>query len=207
MSSKRINPELNVGDKVVLLHMEDKYTNMMPGTKGVVTRVEKVFGVKQYGVKWEDGSKLSLLSDVDAWKLDDGGKKLNKESFVVSKKTIIENNQELFNQHEIFMNFNMKFLHNYLKMIRDSSIVNMFGAGPYLYMGRERIENEFEYRDIPSEDEFEKVLDHADEAQQVMIAGVIKTLEKQNKEVNLENINRGLQRYAPKIVSVYTALF
>jgi hypothetical protein len=30
---------------------------------------------------------------------------------------------------------------------------------------------------------------------------------KQNKEVNLENINRGLQRYAPKIVSVYTALF
>ena len=48
MSSKRINPELNVGDKVVLLHMEDKYTNMMPGTKGVVTRVEKVFGVKQY---------------------------------------------------------------------------------------------------------------------------------------------------------------
>lgn len=205
--SRRINPELNVGDKVVLLHMEDKYSPMMPGTKGVVTRVEKVFGVKQYGVQWEDGSKLSLLSDVDAWKLDDGGKKIKEESFVLSKKNILENNEELFNQREIFTNFNMKFLHNYLKMIRDSSIVNMFGAGPYLYMGRERIENEFKYKDIPFEDEFEKVLEHADEAQQVMIAGVIKTLKKENKEINLENINRGLQRYAPRIVITYTALF
>jgi len=72
-----MNPELNVGDRVMLLNMEDE--SIHPGTWGTVTSVQVVFGVKQYGVNWDDGnkenpgkliSKLNLLSDVDIWTND-----------------------------------------------------------------------------------------------------------------------------------------
>jgi hypothetical protein len=100
----------------------------------------------------------------------------------------------------------MKFLKKYLLMIRDSSITNMYGASPYLYMGRERIEHEFKYKDIHNEEAFEEVLDHADQAQAEMINGVINYLEDKGIEGDMSNINRYLQRFATKIVQTYTFL-
>jgi hypothetical protein len=40
-----------------------------------------------------------------------------------------------------------------------------------------------------------------------MISGVIKFLEKNNKETNLENINRFLHRLSSKVLSVYILTF
>lgn len=61
-----INPKLQIGDKIVILQMEDK-DPINFGTKGEVVKVSEVFGVKQYGVKWENGRTLDLLEDVDKW--------------------------------------------------------------------------------------------------------------------------------------------
>jgi hypothetical protein len=61
-----INPKLKIGDRVVLLDMENE-DNMTPGTWGTVTRISHVFGTTDYGVKWDDGGSLNLLSDVDKW--------------------------------------------------------------------------------------------------------------------------------------------
>ena len=44
--------------------------SMNPGECGVVKSVDNVFGDIQYGVKWDNGSSLALLSDADAWKLE-----------------------------------------------------------------------------------------------------------------------------------------
>jgi hypothetical protein len=82
----------------------------------------------------------------------------------------------------------------------------MFGAAPYLYMGKDRIEHEFKYKDI-DEDVSEKVLERADQSQSEMINGTIKALEAQGKEESLENINRYISRYATMVVETYFHLF
>jgi hypothetical protein len=104
---------------------------------------------------------------------------------------------------DVFKHFNMKFLKKYLLMIRKASFTNMYGASPYLYMGRERIEHEFKYKDIHNEEAFEEVLNHANQAQAEMINGVINYLESEGIEENMDNINKYLRRFATMIVQNY----
>jgi len=191
-----INPKLKPGERVILLHMDGE-TSVLPGTWGTVIKAYELFGTDQYDVKWDNGSTLSLIGDEDMWD--------NKER---KKKTIKENDRDKFfmNNIDVFKYFNMKFFKKYLLMIRESSITNMYGAGQYLYMGRERIEHEFKYKDIHNEEAFEEVLDHANQAQAEMINGVINYLNDKGIEENMSSINTYLQRFATKIVQTYTFL-
>ena len=192
-----INPELKKGDRIILLHMSEE--NSVPdGTLGTVYSVDKVFGDIQYGVEWDNGSKLALLSDTDMW---------DKEERFKSKKRITEDRDKfIMNNIELFKYFNIKFLKKYLLMVRESSITNMMGASPYLYIGRERIQHEFKYKDIHNEEAFEEVLDHANQAQAEMINGVINYLNDKGIEEDMSSINKYLQRFATKIVQTYTLL-
>jgi len=191
-----INPKLKPGDRVILLHMDGE-TIVLPGTWGTVTRAYVLFGTEQYDVEWDNGSKLSLIGDTDMWD--------NKER---KRKTIKEDDRNKFFMEniDVFKHFNMKFLQKYLLMVRASGITNMYGASPYLYMGRERIEHEFKYKDVPNEEAFEEVLDHANQSQAEMINGVINYLEEKGIEEDMSSINRYLQRFATKIVQTYTFL-
>lgn len=191
-----LNPKLKVGDRVYLLHMEGE-TSVLPQTRGTVTKVYELFGTDQYDVKWDNGSTLSLIGDQDVWD--------NKEN---KRKTIKEDNSNKFFMDNIvvFKYFNMKFFKKYLLMIRESSITNMYGAGPYLYMGRERIAHEFKYKEIPNEEALEEVLDHANQAQAEMINGVINYLNDKGIEEDMSSVNIYLQRFSTKIVQIYTFL-
>jgi len=191
-----INPKLKPGERVILLYMDGE-TSVLPGTWGTVKRAYELFGTDQYDVEWDNGSKLALIGDEDMWD--------NKER---KKKTIKEDDRDKFfmNNIDVFKYFNMKFLKKYLLMIRESSITNMYGAGQYLYMGRERIQHEFKYKDIHNEEAFEEVLDHANQAQAEMINGVINYLNDKGIEENMSSINTYLQRFATKIVQTYTFL-
>ena len=192
-----INPELKKGDRIILLHMSGE-SSVPDGTHGTVYSVDKVFGDVQYGVEWDNGSKLALLSDTDMW---------DKEERFKSKKRITEDIDDfIMNNIELFKYFNIKFLKKYLLMVRDSSITNMMGASPYLYMGRERIQHEFKYKDINNEEAFEEVLDHANQAQAEMINGVINYLNDKGIEEDMSSINKYLQRFATKIVQTYILL-
>jgi hypothetical protein len=166
---------------------------MNPGECGTVQSVDKVFGDIQYGVKWDNGSSLALLSDTDAWKLE---KKHIKEDE-------LERMNVLYNNIDVFRFFKMGFLHKYLLAVRESSIVNMMESAPYLWMGRERIKHEFKYKNISNEEAFDKVLDMADQSQAEMINGVIDYLESKGIEENMDNINRYLRKFAPMIVQNY----
>jgi hypothetical protein len=191
----KINPELQIGDKVILLYMQDE--TMIPGLRGVVDSVAEFFGEKIYGVKWENGKSLSLLSDVDKWKLEKK-KKIDESSF----------DKFVMNNLNIFRFFDRGFFIDYLKDIRDSGMVNMFGASPYLYMGRERIAHEFYYKefDEESQEAFDRVLEKADEAQSIMVQGVIKILEKEKKDYDVNTINNYLRNYSQKILEFYIHL-
>jgi hypothetical protein len=192
-----INPELKKGDRVVLLDMSGE-SSVPDGTYGTVYSVDKVFGDVQYGVEWDNGSKLALLSDTDMWD--------KEERFKVKKKITEDIDKFVMDNIDVFKHFNMKFLKKYLLMIRKASFTNMYGASPYLYMGRERIEHEFKYKDIHNEEAFEEVLNHANQAQAEMINGVINYLEDKGIEEDMSSINRYLQRFAAKIVQTYTFL-
>jgi len=187
-----MNPELKKGDRITLLYMRDE-SSMFPGDSGTVTSVDVVFGDKQYGVHWDSGSKLALLADTDAWKLE---KKQIKEDEV-------ERMNVLFQNIDVFKFFKMGFLYKYLLLVKKASIVNMFGAGDYLWMGSERIKHEFKYRDIHNEEAFDAMVDMSDRAQAEMINGVIDYLESEGIEETMDNINKYLKRFATKIVQNY----
>jgi len=187
-----MNPELKKGDRITLLYMRDE-SSMFPGDSGTVTSVDVIFGDKQYGVHWDSGSKLALLADTDAWKLE---KKQIKEDEV-------ERMNVLFQNIDVFRFFKMGFLYKYLLLVRKASIVNMFEAPPYLWIGSERIKHEFKYRDIHNEEAFDAMVDMSDRAQSEMINGVINYLESEGIEETMDNINKYLRRFATKIVQNY----
>jgi hypothetical protein len=208
-----INPELEIGQEVILLHMEDE-TSIPPGTKGKVVAKSVVFGDAQYTVKWENGSQLAIISSCDLWDTPENMAKRKKrvQEIEIKKKSItevdeFERSKKLIKNIDVFNHFNMRFLNQYLKMVRESGIVNMFGASPYLYLGKDRIEHEFKYKDIHNEEAFEQVLENANQAQAEMIDGVINVLNSEGKEESLENINRYIQRYAQKVLLNYIHLF
>jgi hypothetical protein len=190
------NPKLKPGDRVFLISMNGE-NSLFFGDWGTVKRAYVLFGTDQYDVMWDNGSTLSLIDGEDKWDITNRKKKTIKED---------DRNKFFMDNIDVFKYFNMKFLKKYLLMIREASFTNMYGASPYLYMGRERIEHEFKYKDIHNEDAFEEVLDHANQAQAEMINGVINYLEDKGIEGDMSNINRYLQRFATKIVQTYTFL-
>ena len=187
-----MNPKLKVGDRICLLYMSGELS-MNPGECGVVKSVDKVFGDIQYGVKWDNGSSLALLSDTDAWKLE---KKQIKEDE-------LDRMNLLYKNIDVFKFFKMGFLHKYLLLVRKASIVNMFEAPPYLWMGSERIKHEYKYKDIHNEEAFDEMVTMSDQAQAEMINGVINYLESEGIEENMNNINKYLRRFATMIVQNY----
>jgi hypothetical protein len=190
-------PDLKKGDRVVCLNMKNE-TSVIFGDWGTVTSVVSVFGSIQYGVDWDNGSKLSLLSDTDIWDTKLPGKK--------NRLTEDDKNDFFMRNIVVFKYFNMKFFKKYLLMIRDSSITNMLGTSLYLYTGRERIEHEFKYKDVSNQEAFEEVLENADRAQSEMINGVILYLEDKNIDESMENVNKYVHRFASKIAHTYIYL-
>ena len=190
-----MNPKLEKGDRVCLLYMSGEIS-MNPGECGTVKSVDTIFGDIQYGVKWDNGNSLALLSDVDAWKLE---KKQIKEDE-------LDRMNLLFKNIDVFKFFKMGFLHKYLLLVRKASVVNMFEAPPYLWMGSERIKHEFKYKNIHNEEAFDEMVGMSDASQAEMINGVINYLEDQGIEENMDNINRYLRKFATMIVQNYMSI-
>jgi hypothetical protein len=181
-----LNPNLKIGDKVILLHMDGEM--MPPGLKGEVIGVtDDPFerGGKIYSVKWENGRKLSLLSVTDAWK--------KIETIQESK---FDDVQWFINNKLIVENFDTRFLGQFLEKVRESGITNMFGASPYLYLGKKMIKHEFKYKHIHNQEAFDEVLNLADKAQSEMVQGVMRVLDKEGKDMDVNVINRYVQKYA-----------
>ena len=212
MSRLNLNPELQKGDRVICISMDDQYAAVPTGIPGTVTNVSVVFGEKQYNVKWDNGSSLALIDGVDKWMKEEDmlnrrRRKTEESVFITTKKDFLK--EDFFQQNlELFRNFNVRLLHQYMNALRESGVTNMLGAAPYLYMGRERIEHQHHYDsfDGSREEAFEKVLDMADEIKNEMISGSIKYLEKQDKEVTPRSVSRQVEDYARKMLIAYTKM-
>ena len=196
-----LNPELKVGDVIVLLHME-KETAVPPGTIGVVEKISRdpfeSPDEKIISVKWENGSSLGLITSTDAWK------KIKSEENIQESR---DSTWDYMTQNaDVFENFDWRWLEQFLYKVRDSGIINMYGAYPLLYSGSEHIDRYYgEGRE--DDEDFQAVLEDADESKNKIIQGVIKFMEKNNKDLdNMDQVNRYAQHFAQKILGLYIAL-
>lgn len=198
MKKRQMNPEIEVGDRIQLYHMEGE--KIPPGTDGVVLSIVSDPDDdenKIIMVKWDDGSKLGILSKYDKFKLS-------------ISESITESNSPQYeyfkNNEEIFELFDWRFLKKYLKVIQKTGVINMFGASPLLYCGSEHLDRY--YGEGNEDDEsFQEALELADEAKQKMIEGTVKWLESKNKEVTVDNANRYISKLAVKILELYGTFY
>jgi hypothetical protein len=140
--SKKKNPELKKGDRIVLIYMPGE--DIDAGTKGKVTNVSKApsFGGKSdfiYNVEWYDDddkviSLLSLLPDNDSWILD---REYLQNELNEAKIVDLDN---LIRRHEwsrLFKKSDLKSLIEFLNAIRELGVVNMFESGQFLGQTKE----------------------------------------------------------------------
>lgn len=198
-SKKEINPQVNKGDRIMCLHMDGE-TSVPMGTTGTVRSVFRdPFEVDELiiNVDWDNGNKLGLLSTTDTWI------KISQEKLEESKSDYTSFN--FFSENpEIFENFDWRFLRDFLYKLRESSVVNMHQAEPFLYSGEDWIERY--YGEGKEEDEnFQELLSVADEAKNKMVQGVLKYMESKNMEIDLDKVNRLVSKFAREIVNLYIA--
>jgi len=190
------NPKLKSGDKIICYHMQGE-TGVPPGTTGIVTHVGRD-PFEQDGniisVNWDNGSKLSLLSITDAWK---------KNAKEIQEQTGSPEYDYFSKNPEVFENFDYKFFKKYLLKLRESGVVNMFQASPFLYSGEEWIDR---YHGEHQEDNeaFQEVLEMAEESKNKMIQGLLKYMESKKMDIDdMSKVNSLINRFAMKINQFY----
>ena len=133
------NPELNVEDRIVLIMMPGE-TAVSYGDRGKVTKVNHASSFIQYFVEWENGSTLALIQDlgdksnvVDRWMREEDFNNLIESK---KRKKLKESEEEKMKKFmanvEVFRTFDREFLFKFLEKLRESGIVNMYAAAPYL---------------------------------------------------------------------------
>ena len=58
-----------IGTKIELDYTDDPFTNLKSADTGVVTKYNGTHWGWQLGVKWDNGSSLQLIPDIDKWKV------------------------------------------------------------------------------------------------------------------------------------------
>lgn len=202
----QLNPPLKEGDVVVCYHMDGE-TSVPPGTRGTVRSLSRdpfePAGELIYNVNWENGSTLGLLSTTDAWKKVE---EKPKEKVQESKGTGLPSYDYFSQNPEVFENFDWRFLREFLKKLRDAGPVNMFESTPFLYSGKDWIDRYYG-EGQEDNDDFQEVLEMADEAKNKMVQGVLKYMKSEGIEIELEKVNRLVQNFAKKILQLYISFF
>jgi hypothetical protein len=194
----QLNPPVKPGDKIVCYHMDGE-TGVPAGTFGIVKRVSRdPFETDNDGqiidVNWENGSKLSLLTTTDAWK------KVVEE---IQEQTGSPEYDFFKKNPEVFENFDYNFLKKFLLKLRESGVINMFQAAPFLYSGKDWIDR---YHGEHQEDNeaFQEMLEMAEESKNKMIQGLLKYMESKNIEIDdMDRVNNLMRKFATKINQFY----
>jgi hypothetical protein len=202
-TKKELNPKVIKGDRIMCLHMDGE-TSIPPMTTGTVRGVTKDPFEKDseiISVKWDNGSDLGLLSITDSWV------KIAQETLDEQRNQISSSEYNYFDKNpEVFENFDWRFLREFLKKLRDAGPVNMFESAKFLYSGKDWIDRHYGENQEDNED-FQDVLDMADKAKDKMIQGVLKYMKSEGIEIELDKVNRLMQKFAMKILQLYISFF
>jgi hypothetical protein len=188
------NPNVEVGDRIMCLHMDNE-VSVPPGTIGTVTKVQAdptMEDTIMISVKWDNGSSLSLLSDVDAWK------KVKENVSEGAKESFFEKNEDLFDF------FDRKWFNQFLMKMRDTGIVNMLTAAPLIYSGKKHLDRYYGEGKEDDED-FQELLEMADTARDKMIQGIMEYIEAKNLEIDedMRLVNSLARKFSVALVGNY----
>ena len=209
--SKKQNPKLKEGDRIVLIYMPGE--DVDTGTKGKVKRIgqQPSFGSEfdyMYDVEWYDDdekviSTLSLLPQTDTWMLD---REYTQND--LNEGRIIDLD-ELISRHEwsrLFKKSDLKYVMEYLEIIRRLGVVNMFQSGQFLSQTKEYLTKYFDLhrmqQDLNDKDEemIEKILEMSENVRNIMISAAINDLEQKNIEITGSSATYRVNRLATEVV-------
>lgn len=204
-----MNPKVKIGDRVMLVYMEDEL-DLSTKDKGTVTSVTRdPFETDEcyiIGVDWDEGSSLSLLSCRDVYRLI-------KDK--ITENTEYQNSREedqidfLINNRDIRKNFNRDLIFNYLDKLRESGVANMYESPKFLYSGRDWIDRYYG-ENPPNQEAFEEVLEMADKVKSELINGVLKSindLEGDDNDEYFRNLERLVYKAANRLATFWMLFY
>ena len=200
----QLNPKLEPGDRIVLLHMDDPYSAVRMGTKGTVLKIVKVpFDMGyQYNVKWDDGSVLDLLPEADSWVLatDVKSKKnLTTEEFSQELKTLSKHK-------DIIKNMDYRPVLDYLKLVQKSGLVNMLQAKVFLMSDSKNL-HKLIYKFDGEPEDYPELFENIDEVRDILINETIRIMQEQNMEFDDHTVNRVFQKVCGAVMEMYISLY
>jgi len=212
--SKKKNPQLKVGDRIILIYMPGE--DIDTGTKGRVKSIGQAptFGGSpdyMYNIEWLDDdnkviSTLSLLPEADSWILDP---EFTQNELNESKNRVISDLDELIKRHEwsrLFKKSDLKYIMEYLEVIRQLGVVNMLQSGQFLGQTKDYLTKYFDlYRmqrelDDNDEEKIEKILEMSENVRNIMISAAITDLEQKNVEITGRSATNRVNRLATELV-------
>jgi hypothetical protein len=200
----QLNPKLEPGDRIVLLHMDDPYSAVRMGTKGTVVKIVRVpFDMGyQYNVKWDDGSVLDLLPESDSWVLatDVKSKKnLTTEEFSNELKTLSKHK-------DITKNMDYRPVLDYLKLVQKSGLVNMLQARVFLMTDSKNL-HKLIYKFDGEPEDYPELFENIDEVRNILINETIRIIQEQNMEFDDSTVNRVFQKVSGAVMEMYISLY
>lgn len=212
--NKNQNPKLKKGDRVILVNMPGE--KLDTGDKGKVIEIgyqpSNELGFDYlYKMEWydDDGkiiSDLSLLPQSDTWMLDREYDQNN-----LNEARIIDLD-DLIRRHEwsrLFKKSDLKYVMEYLEIIRRLGVVNMFQSGQFLNQTKEYLTKYFDlYRmqqdlDDKNEEMIEKILEMSENVRNIMISAAINDLEQKNKEITGLSATYRVNKLATEVVKYF----
>jgi hypothetical protein len=193
----KLNPELNVGDEVILLYMTDERT-MRSGLSGIVQSINNTPWGPQYSVKWETGSTLDLIPGADKWAL---------KSELLKKKISEEINPKTQNliDNKTFLKYvkNQKKVFDFLKLLQKSGLTNMLGAGNMLTYTSDNM-SDYIRGQFKDPDDYSELIDAAEDSRNALIGGVMNMYEDMDKSFDdMHQVNRDFQKMAKHAMDLY----
>ena len=200
----QLNPKLEPGDRIVLLHMDDPYSAVRMGTKGTVTKIVRVpFDMGyQYNVKWDDGSTLDLLPDSDSWVLATDvkpKKNLTTEEFSQELKTLSKHK-------DIIKNMDYRPVLDFLKLVQKSGLVNMLQARVFLMSDSKNL-HKLIYKFDGEPEDYPELFENIDEVRDILINETIRIMQEQNMEFDDHTVNRVFQKVCGAVMEMYISLY
>jgi len=216
--SKKQNPKLKEGDRIVLIYMPGE--DVDTGTKGKVKGIGKQpsFGSEfdyMYDVEWYDDdenviSSLSLLPQSDTWILDP---EFSQKNLQEARFTDLD---DLIRHHEwstLFKKADLQYVLDFLMAIRDLGVVNMLQSGQFLGQTKEYLTKYFDLyrmqRELDENDEelIKKIIDMGEKVRNIMISASITDLERKNQEITPQSATNRVNRLTKEILQWYIKSF
>jgi len=97
-----------------------------------------------------------------------------------------------------------KVIFDFLVKLRNSGVMNMLESSPFMYSGRDYLENYLRFKDYELEDdELEELYDAADMSRNAMVGLAMEYVESKGEEPTIENINRSLRFLTRQLFNYY----